>query len=121
MKKYSPILLIIGLLAVAAGTLMPIMSGNITGMAFRYVYAAGAGLALIARLFQEQPPRDTPLRIKRLLRIESWSSLMFCVGAFFVFYDKTQIRDWLAFTLAGAALQIYVTLAVAWATRKKKK
>lgn len=121
MTKTSPALLLIGLLMVAAGVLMPIMSGNFQGDAFRYVYAAGAALTLLARLFQPAPPSGIPVRIKRLLRLESWSALFFCVGAFFAFYNRYEMRDWLAFTLAGAAVQIYCSIALSLARRKKNK
>lgn len=121
MKQYSPIILIIGLMMVAVGVMMPIMSGNIEGTAFRYVYAGGALLTVIARFLQPKAPADLPLRLKRLLRLESWSAIMFCVAAFFSFYDQTQIRDWLAFTLAGAAIQIYTSIAIAIVQRKQKK
>lgn len=121
MKKLSPVLLLIGLLAIAIGMVMPIATQDISGMTFRYVFAAGALVTLVARLFQEQPPADTPVRVRRLLRLESWSSLLFCVAAFFTFYDKTQIRDWLAFTLAGAAIQIYVSIALPLVLRKLQK
>ncbi len=121
MKKLSPIMLLVGLLTVAVGVMLPILSNDVRSLTFRYVYAVGAGLTLLARLFQEQPPKSAPIRVRRLLRLESWSSLMFCVAAFFAFYDQTQLRDWLAFTLAGAALQIYVTIALAITMRKKKR
>lgn len=121
MTKISPSLLIIGLLMVAAGVLMPILSGNISGDTFRYVFAIGAALTLLARLFQAAPPAGMPVRVKRLLRMESWSALMFCVAAFFSFYDRTIIRDWLAFTLAGAAIQIYCSIALYLALRKNTK
>ena len=121
MKQYSPILLIIGLIMVAVGVMMPIMSGNIEGTAFRYVYTIGAVISVVARLFQPKAPAGTPIRLQRLLRLESWSAIMFCVAAFFSFYDQTQIRDWLAFTLAGAAIQIYASIAIALVQRKQKK
>lgn len=76
-------MLLVGLLALAAGVLMPIMSGNIQGMTFRYIFAAGAALTFIARMANPAPPRTVPLRIRRLLRLESWSSVLFCVAAFF--------------------------------------
>lgn len=120
MKKISPILLIIGLLAVATGVMMPIMSHNFENEAFKWVYAAGAILSLTARLFQPAPPAGTPLKIKRLMRMESWSALLFCVAAFFAFYSAPVYRDWLAFTLAGAAIQIYSTVALQWAQHKQK-
>ena len=112
MKKFSPILLIVGLLAIVAGVLIPIMTNNPFGDTFRYVYAAGAALTLLARIFEPKAPQGTPTRIKRLMRLESWSSLLFCVAAFFAFYSAPQLRDWLAFTLAGAAIQIYSSLSI---------
>lgn len=121
MKKFSPALLIIGLLMVAAGVLMPILSGSFVGDTFRYVFAVGSVLTLLARLFQAAPPAGTPVRIKRLLRLESWSALLFCVAAFFAFYNRTVARDWLAFTLAGAAIQIYCSLALSLILRKKQQ
>lgn len=121
MKKLSPTLLIIGLLLVAAGVLLPILSGDILNNTFRYIFAVGAGLTLIARLYQQEPPAGTPLKIKRLTRLESWSALLFCVAAFFAFYSAPQLRDWLAFTLAGAAIQIYASIALTLAGRKKTR
>lgn len=121
MTKISPALLLVGLLTVAAGVLMPILSGNFEGDAFRYVYAAGAAVTLLARLLQSAPPAGVSVRIKRLLRLESWSALFFCVGAFFVFYDRYVVRDWLAFTLAGAVVQIYCSIALSLALRKNNK
>lgn len=114
-------LLLAGLLLVAAGVLIPIMSGNIVSNTFRYVYAVGAVMTLLGRLFQPAPPQGVPIRIKRLLRLESWSALMFCVAAFFAFYSAPILRDWLAFTLAGAAIQIYCSIALALVIRKQKK
>lgn len=120
MNKISPALLMVGLLMVAAGVMMPILSNDILSNTFRYIYSAGAVLTLLSRVFQAAPPAGTPIRIKRLLRLESWSALLFCVAAFFAFYSAPQLRDWLAFTLAGAAIQIYSSIALALAVRKKK-
>lgn len=121
MKQYAPVLLIVGLLLLVAGLLMPIMSNNIEGMAFRWIYAGGAALTLLSRILTPAPPKSLPMRVRRLLRMEAWSSILFCVAAGFAFYDMTQIRDWLAFTLAGAALQIYASIALTFALRKLKK
>ncbi|MBD5240162.1 MAG: hypothetical protein HDS64_10440 [Bacteroidales bacterium] len=121
MKKFAPIMLIIGLLTIAVGVLMPIMTNNPFGMTFRYVFAVGAALTLIARFMEPSAPAGTPVRIKRLMRLESWSSLLFCVAAFFAFYSAPVIRDWLAFTLAGAAIQIYSSIALNIAASKSAK
>ncbi|MCM1310647.1 MAG: hypothetical protein NC301_06445 [Bacteroides sp.] len=119
MTKISPSLLVIGLLMIAAGVLMPIIAGSFIGETFRYIFTAGAALTLLARLFQAAPPASTPVRIKRLLRLESWSAIIFCVAAFFAFYNRAEMRDWLAFTLAGAVIQIYCSIALSLAVRKK--
>lgn len=120
MKKASPLLLIFGLIAVAVGVMMPIMSHNFDGQAFKWVYTAGAFLTLLARLFQPAPPQGAPLKLRRLMRMESWSAILFCVAAFFAFYSAPVFRDWLAFTLAGAAIQIYSSVALQIAMRKNK-
>lgn len=121
MKKFTPIMLIVGLVAIAAGVLIPILTNNPFGTTFRYIYSAGALLTLLARLFEPAPAAGTPVRIKRLLRLESWSSLLFCVAAFFAFYSAPQLRDWLAFTLAGAAIQIYSSIALSLIAGKSNR
>lgn len=118
MKRYAPIILIAGLLLVATGMFIPIVTSDIASMTFRWIYAAGALLTLLARALQSAPDKELPLRVRRLFRIESWSAVMYCVAAGFTFYDQTQIRDWVAFTLAGAALQVYSGIAISIALRK---
>lgn len=94
-----------GMLLIVIGTMLPLLSGltrlsAVIGSGwFRYIYAAGAVITLVGRMFT--PYRGDNLRLKRLYRIEAWSGIFFCVGAFFLFYDTTSLRDWLAFTLAG--------------------
>ena len=41
-------------------------------------------------------------------RMEAWSSVMFCAGAFFLFYG-TAPRDWIAFTLAGGLIIVFTS------------
>ncbi len=119
MKKISPILLIIGLSALAVGILLPILTNNIYSYTFRYIFAVGAALTIIARLFGPSAPQGTDIRVRRLLRLEQWSALLYCVAAFFVFYSAPMLRDWLAFTMAGAAIQVYVSLALSLKKNKK--
>ena len=61
------------------------------------------------------------MRVRRLSRIESWSAIFFCVAAFFVFYDQTSLRDWLAFTLAGGCIQAYTSIMIPRALSKGDK
>lgn len=112
---------ILGMLLIAIGTLLPILSARHTIYhdipdTFKYVYAAGAVLILIARIFS--PYKGKVLRLKRLRRIEVWSALFFCVAAFFVFYEPDATRNWIAFTLAGAAIQLYVSFMTPRTIRK---
>lgn len=105
----------VALIAIVVATLMPILKGGqvpFSQMApwFRYLYTAGAVILVVCRLFS--PYKGSVLRVKRLYRIETWSSIFFCVGAFFLFYNPDTTRDWLAFTLAGGAIQIYTSIMI---------
>lgn len=97
----------IGLLLIVAGTLMPLLGNTVT---FKWIYVAGAAILLISRVFS--PYTGKVERIKRLYRIESWSALFFCVAVFFMFYEHGTMRDWLAFTMAGGAIQIYTSIMI---------
>lgn len=113
------ILGILGLLGIAVGTLLPILNVGNPGAVnwWGWVYAAGAALYLVAKFFS--PYTGKHPRVKRLYRIESWSAIFFCVAAFFIFYNKGMMtRDVWAFTLAGAALLIFTSVAIPRAVKK---
>lgn len=122
--KASPawgVITTIGLLLIAAGTILPILNGRETlyrdmAPTFKYIYSAGALLLLVSRLFNTY--KGKILRLKRLHRIEMWSALFFCVAAFFLFYETDTTRNWLAFTLAGAAIQVYSSFMIPRTMRK---
>lgn len=107
----------IGLLLIVAGTAMPIF--RLGDNLFRYIYSAGAAIALIGQI-AAPGYKGTIVRIIRLGRIDLWSCIAFCVGAFFIWYDQQSARDWLAFTLAGGALRIYTSLMIPATMRKEK-
>lgn len=107
----------IGLLAIVIATLIPILNKGFEHPWYRYLYAAGAVLILIGRLFS--PYRGKHPRMKRLSRLEAWSGIFFCVAAFFMFYDPRSNRDWLAFTLAGGVIQILVTILGSHVAKKE--
>ncbi|MBQ4344641.1 MAG: hypothetical protein IJC40_01895 [Muribaculaceae bacterium] len=110
-------LVTIGMLMIAVGTVMPMwLPGNLH---FMYIYSLGAVLLLIGRLFS--PYRGDNARLKRLYRIESWSAIFFCVAAFFLFYEGGTLRDWLAFTLAGGAIQVYTSIMIPRTIAKAQK
>ena len=100
-----------GLLLVLAATVVPFFLGDRQWAAdsYPYVYSAGALMLLLIRLFT--PYRGSDARLKRLHRIESWSAVFYCAAAFLLFYTH-EMRDWLAFTLAGAAIQIITSIAI---------
>ena len=106
----------IGMLLIAAGTVMPLLMQE--GDLFKYVYGGGAVILLIGRIFTTY--KGTNLRLKRLNRIEAWASIFFCVATFFMFYESAGNRDWLAFTLAGGAIQIYTSIMIPRTIAKNK-
>lgn len=107
----------VGMLLIVAGTVIPVF--RLDTMAYKYVYTAGAVLLLVSRLFT--PYRGDNDRLRRLFRIESWSAVFFCVAAFFMFYEPNTARDWLAFTLAGGAIQIYTSIMIPRTASKARK
>ncbi len=122
-RTWCMALAIVGLLAIAAGTLLPILNVAVApgaaGTWWKYVYAAGAVCFLAGKLLS--PYTGIHPRIKRLYRIESWSAVFFCVAAFFLFYNGNVSRDSWAFTLAGGALLVFTTIAIPRVANKELK
>ena len=100
----------IGMLLVAAGTVMPLLMQGTGSDLYKYVYGGGALMLLIGRIFTTY--KGDNLRLERLYRIEGWSAIFFCVAVFFMFYEDASSRDWIAFTLAGGAIQIYTSIMI---------
>lgn len=95
----------IGLLLIALSMLVPVLKGAFDqALWYRYVYTAGAAICVAASLFNPTDGLDT--RSRRWQRIESWSSILFATGAAFMFIPNQSPRDWVAFTLAAAALRL---------------
>ncbi|MCM1483739.1 MAG: hypothetical protein NC043_05345 [Muribaculaceae bacterium] len=111
----------IGLLLIMTGTALPLL--RIGAGWYPYVYCAGAILTLVGRILQPSLPSSAPMRARRLSRIEIWSALMFCAGGFFMFYNAaSQGRmDWIAFTLAGGAVQVYTSIMIPKAMKDDAK
>ncbi|MDE6527598.1 MAG: hypothetical protein K2L78_00940 [Muribaculaceae bacterium] len=120
-RTWVVVLATIGLIAIATGTLLPIlnvkMSPAAAGTWWKYVYAGGALCFLAGKLLS--PYTGEHPRIKRLFRIEAWSAVFFCVAAFFLFYNGNVTRDSWAFTLAGGALLIFTTIQIPRVVRKE--
>ncbi|MBD5246020.1 MAG: hypothetical protein HDS58_01825 [Barnesiella sp.] len=104
------ILATVGMLLIVVGTLLPIFGHYFYGATYKYIYTAGAVLLLVSRLFTRYTGKHD--RLRRLYRLESWSAIFFCVASFFMFYEPLSARDWLAFTLAGGAVQVYTSIMI---------
>lgn len=105
---------VVGLLCVVTATALPLF--HIGGEAIRWIYAAGAVCVLVGRALG-QAPKSAPLRVRRLYRMEVWAGIMFCAGAFFMFYTPARM-DYMAFTLAGGVIEVYASLMIPRAWRK---
>lgn len=117
MTIIANILIYGGLLAIAAGLLMPWFMG-VQGLAYKIVYSIGAVAVLAGRLMT--PYKGTAIRVKRLTRLQVWSALFFIVAAGMLWYSRTT-QDWMAFTLAGALVQCYVSIALPYAARRDSR
>jgi len=101
----------IGLLLIAAATLMPLFSGGFAVHgSMRWIFAAGAAWMIVTRLFS--PYRGSDLRLRRLFRMQAWSAIFFVAAAVFLFIPGTAPRDWLALTMAGAVIQIIASIMI---------
>lgn len=105
-----------GLFLIMAATALPLL--RFTPLWWKWLYVGGAALAFVGRAFgQAGAPKE--MRARRLVRMQLWSAIIFCVGAFFLFYRSAGPTDWLAFTLAGGALQCYASVMLPRALRSK--
>ncbi|MBD5183138.1 MAG: hypothetical protein K2F99_06955 [Muribaculaceae bacterium] len=111
----------IGLLLVLLATAVPFfMAGNTSAQQwYPYIFGTGALICFVARCFV--PYRTMAVRLKRWYRIQLWGALFFCVAAAFLFWPGQSQRDWLAFTLAGAALQAICSIMIPIQARKAEK
>lgn len=106
----------IGLILIVVGAAMPLFHGPI--FAAQCVYATGAALTLIGRLFA--PYRGDNIRVRRLFSMQIFAALAFVVAAFFMFYDQSSPNDWIAFTIVGALLQIYASFMIQHIEKKNE-
>ncbi len=122
-----------GLLIIAIALVGPFASGmdNMSALTvYKWIYAAGALMYLLARLVSATY-RDGSLRLRRLRRLEFWAGMCFAAGAFFWFYNEARfaavfsagplaiLQNTILFTLAGAMIQVIATWMIA--SRLKKE
>lgn len=106
--------------------------GGLTGhslMWAKWVYAAGALVYTAARVIDVNAPGDS-LRLRRLRRLEFWAGMCFIIGGAFWFYKDQYytgmfagplavMRQTVAFTMAGAVIQIVASWMIAYRMKKE--
>lgn len=107
--RIAAVLANFGLLAIMVAALFPLL--RLDNSSMRYIYVAGAALLVAGRIVTPKV-KDMPLRLRRLIRMEFWTALIFVVGAVFLFLPSAGHTDWLAFTLAGAVLTVYTSIMI---------
>ncbi len=131
-RKYTELVAALGLLLVLAAMMAPFLEG-LTGhsmMWAKWVYAAGALAYTVARVVNVNAAGDS-LRLRRLRRLEFWAGMCFIVGAAFWFYKLQYysglfagplavMRQTVAFTMAGAVIQIVASWMIAYQMKKEK-
>lgn len=109
----STLLAMIGLLLIMSAMAMPVF--HIERAYISWIYAIGAASLLTGRLMQKAPEGATP-KLRRLLRMEVWTALVFIAGAVFLFLPVRpgagEGNDWIAFTLAGGVLTLYTSIMI---------
>ncbi|MDE6548541.1 MAG: hypothetical protein K2L22_06055 [Muribaculaceae bacterium] len=130
-RKYVEIASAIGLLLVLFAMMAPFFEGLIgrSMMWAKWVYASGALVYTCARVVDVNAPGDS-LRLRRLRRLEFWAGVCFIVGAAFWFYKLQYfsglfagplavMRQTVAFTMAGAVIQIVASWMIAFRMKKE--
>lgn len=107
----------LGLLLIVTSTALPLF--HVFGLPVKIIFSVGAVMVTAGRLFGCNT-KGASLRVRRLSHLEVWTGIIFCVGAFFMWYTPER-TDWLAFTLAGAALQVYTSIVLPKAIAKEHK
>lgn len=132
-RKYVEIAASIGLLLVLVAMMGPFI-GSILGNPIswaKWVYSSGALLYTVARVVNVNEPGDS-LRLRRLRRLEFWAGMCFIIGAAFWFYKLQYysgfdsgplavMRQTVAFTMAGAIIQIIASWMITAQMKKQKQ
>lgn len=129
-RKYVELVATSGLLLVLAAMIAPFAGGLVDHymMWAKWVYAVGALVYTAARVVNVNAPGDS-LRLRRLRRLEFWGGMCFIVGGAFWFYKESYfsgmhagtlavMRQTVAFTMAGAVIQIVASWMIAYRMKK---
>lgn len=121
-----------GLLLIAVALISPFaaLDSGWVPVAGRWIYAAGAIIYTVARMVNVNEPGDSA-RLRRLRRMEMWAGFCFIIGGAFWFYNAHHfagidfslpvMRDTIAFTLAGAIIQVIASWMISSRMAKEKK
>ncbi len=105
-QKTATILLSVGMIILLITAVLPIIGVNMPWI--KYIYAGGAIFTLISHTLNKYNGKNFTL--KRLYRIQAVSSICYCISAATLCIPLGSYiseKDWLAFLMAGAVLQIY--------------
>lgn len=132
-RKYVEVAASAGLLLVLLAMMAPFAQGflHVSLMWARWVYAAGAVIYTVARVVNVNAVSDS-LRLRRMRRMEFWAGVCFMAGAAFWFYKMQYyigfsagilavMRQTVAFTMAGAVIQIVASWMIAARMKKENK
>lgn len=115
-NKLSELLVIVGFLLIAAAMVMPLIYGP-QNNASQILMTLGALVLFVGRVIFTYDGKN--FRVKRLYALQRWSPIIFGVAAYFM-WTSLDPRDWLVFVLAGAVIQVYVSLMLPRALAKAK-
>lgn len=121
-----------GLLLVCVALVSPFAGLGNMGILkiFKWVYAAGALVYVVARVVNVNDPADS-MRLRRLRRMEFWAGVAFMLAAAFWFYEERHLgpfagplavmRNTILFTLVGAAIQVIASWLIVSRTKKEQE
>ena len=126
-KIIANTVLAVGMLVLLAGAVMPFFTLDI--YTSRWVLAAGALMALVARFMEPTIDKDESLRLHRLQRLDKVTAVIFCLSAACLFVNffvdpyeyREVIQAWVPILLAGAVLQLYCTFMTELERKKLAK
>lgn len=131
-RKIVEIVSTSGLLLVAVGLIVPFaaIENAPLALAMRIVYAVGAIAFTVARMINVNAQKDSA-RLRRLRRMEMWAGFCFIIGGAFWFYNAQRfsfipfslpvMRDTVAFTMAGAIIQVVASWLITSRMRKESE
>lgn len=131
-RKLVEVVASVGLLLVLFSMVAPFVQGffGTSLMWARWVYAAGALVYTASRAVNVNASSDS-MRLRRMRRMEFWAGVCFIAGAAFWFYKLQCYADLpvgilavmnqtVAFTMAGAVIQIVASWLIAARMKKEK-